>query len=405
MRCGLLGRTLGHSYSPFIHGQLASYSYELFEKEPQEVEAFIRGGQWDGLNVTVPYKQTAYLLCDAVSDTAKKLGNINTLVRRRDGTIYGDNTDAFGFAQMLRISGICVEGKKTLVLGSGGASHTVCAVLEQMGALVTVISRRGTNTYDNLHLHRDAQVIVNTTPVGMHPHNGDAPLDLAQFPQCQGVLDVIYNPARTALLLQAEQLGISCYNGLYMLVAQAAKSCEQFTGQSVEEDCVDRIYGLLRSKLENIILVGMPGCGKSTVAKILGELLQRPVLECDRLLVQEAGMSVPEIFDRFGQEGFRQRETAMLAQLGRRWGTVISTGGGCITREENYPLLHQNGRIIWIKRDLSALPTEGRPLSQKTSMEEMYALREPLYRRFSDEVVDNNGDSMQTALAIKELIL
>lgn len=405
MRCGLLGRTLGHSYSPFIHGQLASYSYELFEKEPQEVEAFIRGGQWDGLNVTVPYKQTAYLLCDAVSDTAKKLGNINTLVRRHDGTIYGDNTDAFGFAQMLRISGICVEGKKTLVLGSGGASHTVCAVLEQMGALVTVISRRGTNTYDNLHLHRDAQVIVNTTPVGMHPHNGDAPLDLAQFPQCQGVLDVIYNPARTALLLQAEQLGISCYNGLYMLVAQAAKSCEQFTGQSVEEDCVDRIYGLLRSKLENIILVGMPGCGKSTVAKILGELLQRPVLECDRLLVQEAGMSVPEIFDRFGQEGFRQRETAMLAQLGRRWGTVISTGGGCITREENYPLLHQNGRIIWIKRDLSALPTEGRPLSQKTSMEEMYALREPLYRRFSDEVVDNNGDSMQTALAIKELIL
>lgn len=234
MRCGLLGEKLGHSYSPAIHAELADYAYRLYEVAPDALAAFLTGGDFDALNVTIPYKKAVIPYCAGLSPIAQKLGSVNVLVRRPDGTLYGDNADAFGFAYLVRHSGVDIAGKKALVLGNGGASATVQAVLAQLGARVTVISRSGEDNYTNLGRHADAQVIVNTTPVGMYPHTGKAAVDLRQFPQCALVLDVVYNPARTALLLQAETLGIPCAGGLYMLVAQAKRSCEVFTDTVIE---------------------------------------------------------------------------------------------------------------------------------------------------------------------------
>lgn len=279
MRCGLLGRVLGHSYSPMIHGMLGQYSYDLFPTEPEALDALLRGDAWDGLNVTIPYKKTVVPYCAELSETAEKLGSVNTLVRRADGTIYGANTDYDGFCYLVRQSGIPVAGRKALVLGSGGASVTVCAVLRDLGAAsVTVISRSGPDNYENLDRHADAQIIANTTPLGMYPNTGSAAVDLRAFPRCEGVFDIVYNPARTALLLQAEQLGIPCAGGLSMLVAQAKRSAELFTGTEIADGRVAEIEKAIRMRLENVVLIGMPGCGKSSVARRLGERLGREVV-------------------------------------------------------------------------------------------------------------------------------
>ena len=398
LKCGLLGQKLGHSYSPAIHGMLADYDYQLFEREPEQLEDFLKNGPWDGINVTIPYKKAVLPYCAELSDTARRIGSVNTIVRRPDGSLYGDNTDAYGFESLVRKSGIQVQGKKALVLGSGGASVTVVAVLKMLGAeSVTVISRGGEDNYDNLPKHADARIIANTTPVGMYPNNGQAAVDLAQFPQCEGVLDVVYNPARTALLLQAEKLGIPCAGGLYMLVAQAKRSSELFTGRSIPDSEIGRIEKLLSGQMKNIVLVGMPSSGKSTLAAALGERLGRPVYEADALIEQEAGMDIPAIFAQYGEGHFRALETEVLSRLGKLSGAVISTGGGCVTREENYDLLHQNGTILWLQRGTEKLDKTGRPLSLKNDLNEMYQKREPMYRRFADAAVDNNG-SVEAAL-------
>ena len=399
LKCGLLGQKLGHSYSPAIHGMLADYDYQLFEREPEQLEDFLKNGPWDGINVTIPYKKAVLPYCAELSDTARRIGSVNTIVRRPDGSLYGDNTDAYGFESLVKKSGIDVRGKKALVLGSGGASVTVVAVLKMLGAeSVTVISRGGEDNYDNLEKHADARIIANTTPVGMYPNNGQAAVDLAQFPQCEGVLDVVYNPARTALLLQAEKLGIPCAGGLYMLVAQAKRSSELFTGSTIPDSEIGRIEKVLSGRMKNIVLVGMPSSGKSTLAAALGEKLGRPVYEADALIEQEAGMDIPAIFAQGGEESFRKLETEILSRLGKLSGAVISTGGGCVTREENYDLLHQNGTILWLKRGTEKLDKTGRPLSLKNDLNEMYQKREPMYRRFADAAVDNNG-SVEAALA------
>ena len=398
LKCGLLGQKLGHSYSPAIHGMLADYDYQLFEREPEQLEDFLKNGPWDGINVTIPYKKAVLPYCAELSDTARRIGSVNTIVRRPDGSLYGDNTDAYGFESLVKKSGIDVRGKKALVLGSGGASVTVVAVLKMLGAeSVTVISRGGEDNYDNLVKHADARIIANTTPVGMYPNNGQAAVDLAQFPLCEGVLDVVYNPARTALLLQAEKLGIPCAGGLYMLVAQAKRSSELFIGRSIPDSEIGRIEKLLSGQMKNIVLVGMPSSGKSTLAAALGERLGRPVYEADALIEQEAGMDIPAIFAQYGEGHFRALETEVLSRLGKLSGAVISTGGGCVTREENYDLLHQNGTILWLQRGTEKLDKTGRPLSLKNDLNEMYQKREPMYRRFADAAVDNNG-SVEAAL-------
>ena len=405
MQCGLLGEKLGHSYSPQIHAELADYDYRLYEKAPDQVEDFVRHGDWHGLNVTIPYKKTVIPFCDELSETAAAIGSVNTLLRRVDGTIYGDNTDAYGFETLLTgTHPDSIVGQKALVLGTGGASVTVCAVLKKHGAEVVTISRSGENNYANLDRHADASLLVNTTPLGMYPKNGVKPVDLTVFPKLRCVLDVVYNPARTALLLQAEKLGIPYAGGLTMLVAQARRSSEIFLGNTLPDGEIPRITKLLSDSMQNIILIGMPGCGKSTVGAILSQRLNRPLLEADAELVKAAGVSIPTIFEAEGEAGFRKRETVILAQLGKQSGTVISTGGGCVTRAENYPLLHQNGSIVWLRRDLDKLAREGRPLSLNADLHDMYAARQPLYQRFADFAVDNTGTPEETADAILEVL-
>ena len=404
LRCGLLGETLGHSYSPMIHHQLGDYDYRLFEIPRDALDAFLESGDWDGLNVTIPYKKAVVPYCGALSEAAAKLQSVNTLVRRPDGTLYGDNTDLYGFLYMMRRSGIQPAGKKALVLGSGGASVTVKAALEQLGASVTVISRSGPDNYANLDRHADARIIANTTPVGMYPHNGAAAVDLRQFPHCEGVLDIVYNPARTALLLQAEELGIPCAGGLSMLVAQARRSSELFTGAVMDDGVLERVERSVQGRLRTIVLIGMPGSGKTTIAAALSRTLGREAVEADDLISQKAGMSIPEIFAQSGEEGFRALETEVLAEQGKRSGIILSTGGGCVTRPENYPLLHQNGVIFCLTRALSKLPTDGRPISQSTDLAQLYARREPLYRRFADVMVSNDGAPEDTLHTIMEVL-
>lgn len=403
MNCGLLGRKLGHSYSPQIHARLGSYRYDLFEKEPDELDGFLKHGDFTGLNVTVPYKKDVIPYLDSLSPRAEKLGAVNTIVRRPDGTLVGHNTDYFGFQTMLQRSGLNVAGKKVLVLGSGGASMPVRAVLNEAGARVTVISRSGENNYSNLHLHADAAVIVNTTPVGMYPNVGKTPLNLDQFPALEGVLDIIFNPARTRLLMDAEKRGVVAMNGLLMLVAQAKESAEWFTASPIDNSIIDRVYTSLRRQMENIILIGMPGCGKSTIGRVLAEKLGRQFVDADQVLVQNAGRTIPEIFAADGEAEFRTLETETLESLGRQSALVIATGGGCVTQPRNYPLLRQNGTIILLNRDVERLPTDGRPLSQATPLDVLYESRRPLYEAFADHQVDNNGNPDDTVEQIIRL--
>lgn len=389
-RCGLLGRKLGHSYSPAIHGLLADYEYRLYEKEPEELEAFLRGGQWDGLNVTIPYKKAVVPFCAALSPLARELGSVNTLVRRPDGSLYGDNTDAWGFRAMVQRLGLDWAGQKALVLGTGGASVTVQAVLRQLGCHVTVISRSGEDNYDNLERHRDAALLVNATPVGMYPGNGQRPVELERLPNLRGVLDVVYNPARTQLMLDAEARGIPCESGLYMLVGQAARSSEQWTGKPVPEETLEAVWRQIGGSMENWILIGMPGSGKTTVGKALAQRLGRRFLDADEEITRRVG-DIPAYFAQYGEAAFRQVETEVLAELGKQSGAVIATGGGCVTRPENYGLLHQNGRIVWLQRALEDLPVSGRPVSQRDGVQAIFQKRRPLYEQFADVVVENNG--------------
>jgi len=402
-KCGLLGEKLGHSYSPELHALLGDYPYALFEVAPKDLGDFLRAGDFHGLNVTIPYKTTLAQVCDELSEAAAVIGSVNTVLRRADGSLYGDNTDAAGFAAMVRHSGIPVAGRKCLVFGSGGASRSVRYVLEQLGGdPVVVISRSGPDNYDNLDRHADAAVLVNTTPLGMYPHTGGTPVDLRDFPACQGVLDVVYNPARTPLLQQAEALGIPHLGGLLMLVEQARRSAEVFFGETIPLLRGEIVWDILARRKENRVLIGMPGCGKSTVGQALADKLGRPFVDTDAKLEEALGMPCGEFITRRGEAAFRAHETALLEELGKESGLVIATGGGVVTRPENYPLLHQNGCLIFLERELSKLPKIGRPLSQKGKLEDLYTLRLPMYRRFADVIVENNGAPEAVAQAVED---
>jgi shikimate dehydrogenase len=387
---GLLGRTLGHSYSPQIHAALGCPPpYMLYEKETEELPDLFAAPEFDGINVTIPHKKAVIPFLDELSDAARAIGSVNTIVRRADGTLFGDNTDYYGFDETLRVSGIDPSGKKALVLGDGGAAPTVRAVLRGRGAKeVVTISRRGENNYENLDRHRDAALIVNATPVGMYPNVGEALVDLSQFPNLVGVLDLIYNPARTKLLLDAERLGIPHSNGLYMLVAQAKRAEELFQNRTIDDRENDRICAQMRAQMQNIALIGMPGVGKSSCGAALAALTGRTVVDLDHELEHEAGMSIPSYFAAYGEAQFRELETKVLAEWSKKSGLILATGGGVVTRPENYPLLHQNSTIFFLRREIAQLSTDGRPLSQSKGTAQLAAERLPLYTAWADHIID-----------------
>lgn len=405
LRAGLIGAHLSHSYSPEIHAALADYDYRLIELEPNELASFLQSNDFDALNVTIPYKQDVIPHLTRLSDTATRIGAVNTIVRETDGSLTGYNTDYDGLKDMIESLDVPLVGKKVLVLGSGGASKTAVIVAKDMGAAsVVTISRNGDNNYQNLQKHADAAVIINATPVGMYPHTGISPLSLADFPRLEAVFDLIYNPARTALLLEAQERGIPYQNGLLMLVSQARRASELFQRTTIPHELSKAITAQMARDAENIVLVGMPGCGKSTLGKLLARELNRRFVDADEELVKAAGKPIPEIFREEGEVGFRARETETLAALGREKGQVIATGGGCVTVAANYRHLHQNGRIVFLDIPPTGLSVEGRPLSQSRSPEALYNERLPLYRKFADVTVPITRDIKENLRKIKEAL-
>lgn len=391
-RFGLIGYPLGHSFSPQIHRRLGSWPYELHPLQPEELGLFLQAGEFSGLNVTLPYKTAVIPYCGELSPIARRIGSVNTILRRPDGTLYGHNTDYDGLRVLLEQAGLAQEftDRKVLVLGSGGASLTARTVAQDLGAgEVVVISRSGPDHYGNLDRHADARFILNTTPVGMYPNTGKAPLDLKLFPLCRGVCDIVYNPARTQLMLDAQQLDIPAVGGLGMLVGQAKAAAELFLGKTLESGLAAGITREIRNETENMVLIGMPGCGKSTVGRALADRTGRRLVDIDQELEQELGCAIPDFFAQKGEAAFRQAESEMLARFCRESGLVIACGGGAVTVPENIDVMRQNGRLVYLRRPLEELPTEGRPVSQSRPLEELFAQRRPLYESAADLTVDN----------------
>ena len=404
MEYGLIGVKLGHSHSPRIHGAFFDYNYILRELTAEELPGFLERRDFKGLNVTIPYKQAVIPFCSALGEMARRIGSVNTLVVRPDGSLYGDNTDHYGMCYAIRRAGIDLAGQHVLVLGSGGTSLTARAAAADLGAArITVVSRRGPVDYTNVYDLQDAGAVINTTPLGMFPNNGTSPLDLSRFPRLTGVVDVVYNPLRTALLLQAEALGIPHTNGLDMLVAQAKLAGELFTGGTVSDGKLDAVCREMTAQVTNIILIGMPGSGKSTVGRAVAKALGRTFYDADAVIEERAGRSIPEIFAEEGEAAFRALEHQVLSDLGRRNGVVIATGGGAVCFDRNLPPLWENGRVYCLQRPVDTLPTAGRPLStSRQRLVEMERERAPFYRRAAQVMVDNSGPLKRTVAAILE---
>ena len=402
MEFALLGEKLGHSFSPQIHRALAGCDYQLLPTPPEAVADLFRRRDFRGLNVTIPYKQTVMPLCDEIDPRAAAIGAVNTVVNR-GGRLTGYNTDIDGLIYLARRTGVDMAGKKVVILGSGGTGRTARAAAGELGAAeIVTVSRGGEDNYETLFRHADAQVLLNTTPVGMYPNCGVSPVSLDAFPHLEGVLDVVYNPLRTALLLEARERGLPCSCGLPMLVAQAWRAEELFTGSAIPAETVEAVLAGLTAQLENVVLIGMPGCGKSTVGRALARRQGKAFLDLDRLIEERAGKSIPAIFAQEGEEAFRTLESWAVREAGARTGCVISTGGGVVTRAENCAPLRQNGVIIHLTRPLDRLSTAGRPVSQSTDLQTLWERRRGLYAAFADRTVDNGGPLEETLDTIEK---
>jgi len=401
---GLIGEKLTHSYSKLIHSRLGSYEYELCEIAPDRLDSFLTERKFKGLNVTIPYKKTVIPYCTELSGAAARIGSVNTLIVRSDGSLYGHNTDYDGFIYAVKSAGISFSGKKILILGSGGTSLTVKAAAEDLGAAeIITVSRGGDVNYQNIYLHTDAGVIVNTTPVGMYPKTGLSPVDLGRFPALSGVVDVIYNPLYTALLLQARKLGIPHTCGLPMLVAQAKSAAELFLSRKIADSETQRICREIMGEITNIVLIGMPGSGKTSLGRRLAAILNKKFTDTDDIIAERAGMSIPDIFEKFGEAHFRELEAGVVRDVGKEKGLVIATGGGAALKEQNRDALRQNGRVYYVTRELRALGTQGRPLSTSIeALRELEIARSPLYNALCDVKVANDGELEAAAGTIAE---
>lgn len=388
IRIALLGERLRHSYSPMIHSLFGEYNYSLLEVEKNNLENTIRDNSYSGFNVTIPYKKEAYRLCDELDESARKIGSVNTIYKK-DGKIVGYNTDYYGFKKTISDSGINIKGKKCLVLGSGGASLTVQVVLSEFGARdIVVISRSGKDNYENVDTHSDADIIINATPVGMYPNNLESRIDLDLFKKLDAVFDLVYNPCRTKLMLDAIDRGIPAFGGLKMLVEQARVACEIFTQRRIEDEFEENVYSCIDDKTKNIVLIGMPGSGKSTIGREMAKSNGREFVDTDILIEEKVGMSIPDIFEKFGESYFRDVETEVLSEVCKKSSMVISTGGGIVERDENRHIIRQNAHVILVRRNLGKLDTENRPLLKVYTVDELYERRKERYESWSDESID-----------------
>ena len=404
MKFGLLGRTLGHSFSPRIHNALGNTNYELFEREPSQLQEFFANPELQGINITFPYKVNALEACDVVDPRAERIGCVNTMVRK-DGKWHGYNTDYDGFVFTLKHAGIDVSDKECIILGDGASSATVHVALEDLGAKsITHLSRKTAPLYtDAPNYYETAQIIINCTPIGMYPHNPASLIDIMQFSKLEGVVDLIYNPRRTVLLLQAEMLDIPHCDGLPFLVAQGVEAANHFQGESFGTKEIEQILRGMRREKENIILIGMPGVGKTTVGKAIGKEMGRTCIDIDQELAKEIG-DISTYITEQGEAAFREKEADMIAKLGTQTGIVISTGGGCVTVPKNFAHLRQNGRIYQLTQPVEKLSTSGRVLSGGgiERLRELEETRTPMYESFAQFIVEHNRNAPETVAAILE---
>lgn len=403
MKCGLIGRKLGHSYSCQIHHAIADYSYDLWELEPEQLAPFLQKGDFAGVNVTIPYKQQVIPYLDDLSDTARAIGAVNTIVNR-SGRLYGDNTDLAGMIALIRRLGLELHGKKVLILGTGGTSKTAWAAAQQLGAAeVYRLSRSGREdavTYEEARrLHGDAAVLINTTPCGMYPAVEDCPLDPADFPRLEGVVDAVYNPLRTNLVLAARERGIPAQGGLYMLAAQAVYAGALFRGCQAAQADIDLAYRTVLRQVENIVLIGMPSAGKTTVGQLLARRTGKKFTDTDTLAEQRIGMTIADYFRTSGEEAFRAREQETVAEVSAVGGQIIATGGGAILRRENLTALRRNGLLVFLDRPIEQLTaTVDRPLaSDREALRRRYEERYALYRAAADVYIKNDGSPEEAA--------
>ncbi|HIW04528.1 MAG TPA: shikimate dehydrogenase [Firmicutes bacterium] len=393
MRCALIGEKLSHSYSRLIHKKFGMYSYDLVELPPDNLKEFVEHGGYDAFNVTIPYKSAIIPYIDKVETLAMQIGAINT-VCRLGGKTYGYNTDILGMAYMLKRAGIALGGKHVMIFGSGGTGKTAEMLAKKNGAAsITVVSRSGSVNYKNFYELQQTQIIINTTPVGMYPYSDISLADLSKFRNLEAVADVIYNPMRTRLMLQARELNLKYAGGLYMLVAQAKYSMDIFVKNRHPDEIIEQVYKYLLSRIINIVLVGMPGSGKTSIGKAVARRERRRYVDSDAEIVASEGRAITEIFAEKGEEYFRKKEKQTLFLLGSQNGMVISTGGGAVLDRENYYSLKANGRIYYLEREITDLATRGRPLSTGTeALKKLLEQREPLYKAFADVTVENDGD-------------
>ena len=387
MKYGLIGENLGHSHAPKIYRAFGIPKYSLNEVAPTQLEEFIKSCEFDGLNVTIPYKKTVMPLCDELTDTAQKVGSVNCLRFDENRKITGHNTDYAGFLYMAKQAGISFTGKKVVILGTGGAAAAVLAAVKDEGAAQVVqISRGGEDNYNNLEKHADADILVNATPVGMSPDTNAAPLSLDAFPKLSGVLDLIYNPLRTKLILQAQAQAIASSGGFTMLIEQARAATEFFLNTKISQEENRRVTGETLKQIENIVLIGMPGCGKTVVGEIIADKAPRIFADTDKIIMQRSGMTSEHWIAAKGEASFREAEMKAISIAARDTGTVISTGGGTPLREVNRMVMRQTGRVYWLTRPNALLAVSGRPLS--ADLDQLLAARAPIYEETADVIID-----------------